>query len=89
MVPERCSIMTKGRICTMPPSHIVSILSETEEYMIGLVCRDHILLMKSKTLSMQKSGKIDNGKIRFQKIKPVMTDCVLNQNNMDHAVKCV
>jgi hypothetical protein len=73
----------------MPPSHIVSILSENEEYMIGLVCSDHILLMKSKTLSMQKSGKIDNGKIRFQKIKPVMTDCVLNQNNMDHAGNCV
>jgi hypothetical protein len=73
----------------MPPSHIVSILSENEEYMIGLVCSDHILLMKSKTLSMQKSGKIDNGRIRFQKIKPVMTDCVLNQNNMDHAGNCV
>lgn len=89
MVPERCSIMTKRRICIMPPSHIVSILSENEEYMIGLVCSDHILLMKSKTLSMQKSGKIENGKIRFQKIKPVMTDCVLNQNNMDHAGNCV
>jgi hypothetical protein len=89
MVPERCSIMTKRRICIMPTSHIVSILSENEEYMIGLVCSDHILLMKSKTLSMQKSGKIDNGKIRFQKIKPVMTDCVLNQNNMDHAGNCV
>jgi hypothetical protein len=73
----------------MPPSHIVSILSENEEYMIGLVCSDHILLMKSKTLSMQKSGKIDNGRIRFQKIKPVMTDCVLNQNNTDHAGNCV
>jgi hypothetical protein len=73
----------------MPPSHIVSILSENEEYMIGLVCGDHILLMKSKTLSMQKSGKIDNGSIRFQKIKPVVTDCVLNQNNMDHAGNCV
>jgi hypothetical protein len=73
----------------MPPLHIVSILSENEEYMIGLVCSDHILLMKSKTLSMQKSGKIDNGRIRFQKIKPVMTDCVLDQNNMDHAGNCV
>jgi hypothetical protein len=89
MVPERCSIMTKGRICTLPPSHIVSILSENEEYMIGLVCSDHILLMKSKTISMQKSGKIDNGRIKFQKIKPVMTDCLLNQNNIDHTGNCV
>ncbi len=89
MVPERCSIMTKVLICTIPPSHIVSILSNNEEYMIGLVCSDHILLMKSKTVSMQKSGKIDNGRIKFQKIKPVMTDCVLNQNNMDHSGNCV
>lgn len=89
MVPERCSIMTKGQICTLAPSHIVSILSENEEYMIGLVCSDHILLMKSKTISMQKSGKIDNGRIKFQKIKPVVTDCLLNQNNMDHSANCV
>ena len=89
MVPERCSIMTKGRICTLPPSHIVSILSDNEEYMIGLVCSNHISLMKSKTTTMQNSGKINKGKIRFQKIKPVMTDCVLNQNNVDKAGNCV
>jgi hypothetical protein len=39
--------------------------------------------MKRKAISMQKSGKINKGKIRFQKIKPVMTDCVLNIKNMD------
>lgn len=89
MVPERCSIMIKGRICDMPPSHIVSILSDNEEYMIGLVCSNHISLMKSKTTTMQNSGKINKGKIRFQKIKPVMTDCVLNQNNVDKAGNCV
>ena len=89
MVPERCSIMIKGRICDMPPSHIVSILSDNEEYMIGLVCSNHISLMKSKTTTMQNSGKINKGKIRFQKIKPVVTDCVLNQNNVDKAGNCV
>ena len=89
MVPERCSIMIKGRICNMPPSHIVSILSDNEEYMIGLVCSDHISMMESKTTAMQNSGEINKGKIRFQKIKPVMTDCVLNQNNIDKAGNCV
>ncbi|MDP9488755.1 MAG: hypothetical protein M3P28_00930 [Thermoproteota archaeon] len=88
MVPESCSIMNKGRICNLPPSHIVSILSNNEEYMIGLVCSDHILLMKSKATSMQNSGRINKGEIRFQKIKPVMTDCVLNQNNTDQGGNC-
>jgi len=83
MVPERCSIMVSGKVCIQPPSHIVSVLFEKEEYMIGLVCNDHILLMKRKAISMQKSGKINKGKIRFQKIKPVVTDCVLNLKNMD------
>jgi hypothetical protein len=83
MFPERCSIMVNGKLCTLPPSCIVSILSEKEEYMIGLVCNDHILLMKTKARSMQKSGIIDEGIIRFQKIKPVMTDCVLNLKDMD------
>jgi len=81
--------MIKGRICNIPPAHIVSIVSDNEEYMIGLVCSDHVPLMESKTTTMQNSGKINKGKIRFQKIKPVMTDCVLNQNNMDKAGKCV
>lgn len=89
MTPERCSIMVKGRICNLPPSHIVSILSDNEEYMIGLVCSGHISLMESKATAMQNSGKINKGKIRFQKIKPVMTDCVLNQNNADKADSCI
>ena len=70
-------------MCTLPPACVVSILSEKEEYMIGLVCVDHILLMKIKALSMQKSGKMNKGKIRFQKVKPVMTDCVLNLKDID------
>jgi hypothetical protein len=45
--------------------------------------------MESKTATMQNSGKINKGKIRFQKIKPVMTDCVLNQNNINKADNCV
>jgi hypothetical protein len=73
----------------MPPYHIVSILSDNEEYMIGLVCSDHISMMESKTTAMQNSGEINKGKIRFQKIKPVMTDCVLNQNNIDKVDNCV
>jgi hypothetical protein len=73
----------------MPPSHIVSILSDNEEYMIGLVCSNHISLMESKATAMQNSGKINKGKIRFQRIKPVMTNCVLNQNNVDKADNCV
>lgn len=89
MVPERCSISIKGRACTLPPSRIVSIISGDEEYMIGLVCSDHVLLMKTKVLSMQNSGKLGMGKIKFQKIKPVMTDCVLNQKNTDHNRNCL
>lgn len=89
MIPERCSISIKGRACTLPPSRIVSIISRDEEYMIGLVCSDHVLLMKTKALSMQNSGKLGMGKIKFQKIKPVMTDCVLNQKNMGRNRNCL
>jgi hypothetical protein len=83
MASERCSIMINGKVCSLPPSRIVSILLEKEEYMVGLVCNEHIMLMKTKALSMQKSGKINRGKIRFQKVKPVMTDCILNLKEMD------
>jgi hypothetical protein len=83
MAPERCSIMINGKVCSLPPSRIVSILLEKEEYMVGLVCNEHIMLIKRKALSMQNSGKINRGKIRFQKVKPVMTDCILNLKEMD------
>jgi len=89
MVPERCSVAVNGRACSLPPTLIVSISSGDEEYMIGLVCSDHLMLMKTKTLSMQTSGKLGMGKIKFQKIKPVMTDCVLNQKNIDHKGNCL
>ena len=83
MGPVKCSIVENGKVCTLPPSHIVSILSESGEYMIGLVCDNHIFLVKTKVLSMQKSGKIKRGKIKFQMIKQVMTDCVLNFKGID------
>ena len=72
-----------GKPCSLPPSSIVSVLSENGEYMIGLVCNHHIVAMKTKTLSMQKSGKISKGKIKFQRLKPIMTDCVLNLKDID------
>lgn len=89
MFPKRCSVLVKGRACTMPPSLIVSIISGDEEYMIGLVCSDHVMLMKTKALSMQNLGKLGMGKIKFLKIKPVMTDCVLNQKHMDRNGNCI
>ena len=72
-----------GKPCSLPPSSIVSVFSENGEYMIGLVCDDHIVAMKTKTLSMQKSGKISKGEIKFQRLKPVMTDCVFNLKDID------
>ena len=83
MGPVKCSIVENDKVCTLPPSRIVSVLSESGEYMIGLVCDNHIFLVKTKVLSMQKSGKIKKGKIKFQKIKQVVTDCVLNFKGID------
>ena len=61
MVPERCSISVKGRACALPPSLIVSIISGDEEYMIALACSEHVMLMKTRALSMQNSGKLGMG----------------------------
>mgnify|MGYP006886486720 CR=1 FL=1 len=72
-----------GKSCTLPPSSIVSVLSESGEYMIGLVCNDHIVAMKTKSLSMQKLGKINKGQIKFQRLRSVMTDCVLNIKDIE------
>ena len=65
MVPERCSISVKGRACTLPPSLIVSIISGDEEYMIGLVCSEHVIIMKTKA----EFGRIRDGKNKISKNK--------------------
>lgn len=81
LLPESCSVRVDGIECRLPPSYVVSIRSHEgddngNEYMVAVVCDDHKDGMEHKLASMQKAGRAPAGKIHFQAVKAVVTDCV-------------
>lgn len=76
MLPDRCSIKEKGRICVNPPEFVISIVSENGEYMIGVTCERHKDLFSEKIDMLQQQNKIPRGQINFEKLKAVGTDCI-------------
>lgn len=78
LLPDRCSIREKERDCPNPPSYAVSIIHDSGEYMVGVVCEEHRIHMEKRLDTMQHNSDIPKGSIKFVKLKPVGTDCVSN-----------
>ncbi len=76
MLPDRCSVTEKGKQCVNPPEFIVSIISEKDEFMVGVACEKHKQIVSGKIGILQNEGKIHDGKINFSPVKIVGTDCV-------------
>jgi len=76
MLPDRCSVTEKGKQCVNPPEFIVSIISEKDEFMVGVACEKHKQIVSRKIGILQNEGKIHDGKINFSPVKIVGTDCV-------------
>ena len=75
-LPKTCSFRDKDVDCPLPPSYIISVVNNREEYMIAVVCQDHRDQMEKWLNVMQSVGKIPQGKAKFQEIKLVVTDCI-------------
>ena len=75
-LPKTCSFRANDDDCPLPPSYIVSVGDDSEEYMIAVVCQDHRDQMEKRLKAMQSVGKIPQGKAKFQDIKLVITDCI-------------
>ena len=78
MLPDRCSIKDKDGDCPNTPSYVVSIMHDSGEYMVGVVCKEHRSLMENRLGAMQNNGDLPEGSIKFVELKPVGTDCVAN-----------
>lgn len=66
--------------CQLVPSYVVSVKSHEGEYMLAVVCDDHKGGIETRLVAMQEDNKIPQGKIHFQPIKAVVTDCVMGIN---------
>ena len=80
-MPEHCSAKVDGQECQLPPSYVVSVKSHEGEYMLAVVCDDHKSGIQSRLVALQKENRIPQGKILFQPVKAVVTDCVMGIND--------
>jgi hypothetical protein len=80
-LPEHCSAKVDGQECQLPPSYVVSVKSHEGEYMLAVVCDDHKGGIQSRLVALQKENRIPQGKIHFQPVKAVVTDCVMGIND--------
>ena len=76
MLPDRCSVKQSGRDCVNPPEFVVEIVHNSESYMVGITCEKNKNVVSVKIAELQKIGKIPEGKLEFQQLKSVGTDCV-------------
>ncbi|HKX81971.1 MAG TPA: hypothetical protein VJL54_06910 [Nitrososphaera sp.] len=80
LLPETCSIKVDGKGCGLAPAFVVSVAAGEGEYMLAVVCDEHREILGSKLEVMQAEGKIPLGKIKFESVKTVVTDCVVGMN---------
>ena len=76
MLPDRCSVSEEGKPCVNPPEFIVSVINDTGQYMIGMTCLKHKQIVAIKVDNLQSKGQIRSGKIVFEALKSVGTDCI-------------
>lgn len=81
LLPAHCSVKVDGEECQLAPEYVVSVKSsEGEEYMLAVVCKDHKNGIEARLVAMQKENKIPQGRIHFQPVRAVVTDCVTGMN---------
>jgi hypothetical protein len=80
LLPEHCSAKFDRVECQLAPSYVVSVKSHEGEFMLAVVCDDHKDGIEIRLVEMQKQKRIRQGKIQFQPVKAVATDCLMGIN---------
>jgi len=66
MLPNKCSIREGNRDCVDPPAYVITVVSNNDEFMLGITCEKHKTSVFSKIKSLQSDGKIPNGTINLK-----------------------
>lgn len=74
-LPITCSFTNQNIKCNLPPSYILSILSD-DEYLIGVSCIEHLNAIKYRVEKLQGSKSLPNGILKVDNIKTVSTNCI-------------
>ena len=76
MLPERCSVKQNKKDCVNTPEYVIEIIHGDDTFMVGITCESHKDIVSAKILELQSNDKIPKGKLKFEKLKAVGTDCV-------------
>ncbi len=76
MFPDRCTVKESGRRCASPPEFVISVTAESGQYMVGVTCGRHKRGVSEKIGSLQREGRVPDGKISFEPLKAIGTDCI-------------
>ena len=76
MLPNKCSIREEDKDCVNPPEYLITVVSNNDEFMLGITCEKHKASVSSKIGTLQNDGKIPKGTIKFENLKSVQTDCI-------------
>jgi len=76
LLPNRCSVKEYGKDCVNPPEYVISVQEKEDEYMIGVTCQKHKEGVSIKIKKLQENKRVPKGKIKFNLLKSVGTDCI-------------
>ena len=76
MLAERCSVKQNKKDCVNPPEYVIEVVHNGDTYMVGITCDAHKNIVSTKIVELQTTGEIPTGKLQFEKLKSVGTDCV-------------
>ena len=76
LLPNKCSIREGDKDCVNPPEYLITIVSDNDEFMLGITWQKHKTAVLSKIENLQNQGNVPNGSIKFENLKSVQTDCV-------------
>ena len=74
-LPNKCSYSSERIQCNLPPSYLISI-HNNGEFLVGMSCEEHQLLIGKKIRMLQEKNLLPKGKIKIQNIKIVTTNCI-------------
>jgi len=56
MLPDKCSISEGNMDCVVPPAYVITVVSNNDEFMLGITCEKHKTSVFSKIKSLQSDG---------------------------------
>ena len=66
MLPDKCSIKEGTRDCFNPPEFVITVVSDNDQFMLGLTCQKHRTLVLSKIKSLQEQKKFQMVQLNFK-----------------------